>query len=447
MKYVYVTSARRNPESNIKQNRNAELTKYYDLDKEAGSPQHSLYYVSLTSLPKVGVNPNNRFSTPTGIYTYPISYAYERILKNTLPYAGERKYIQVLRLQSKRVLCDVNYTRSDYKKDAEKLERLWIKHRHNITFANLQYAQNHLLEKVTEDLPDFFLYEEEDEDESSIDDLSFYDLEFVAKALAQSSAKLNSRPEHPVNLLWGLTQVLALLLFRSPTFTSKWNALLRYIGYDVVIDRGLGFIHPHEPTQALFLTPTSYKHVAMIENKTPRESEDKRPDYLRKFYNLTEEQYAQYSKINPAIRNIKCSCQLSLDCNRIRITSTKNICKNADLRDFIISIACENCKLTNCTVRHGFGGRVERSVINKCVLEHVDAVNCSVYNSTAIASQLIDCDVIVDSTISHCEVVDATLKNCVIRDGGNVFKRVKLINCQFGKNKDKCQFIDCDFEG
>ena len=65
-----------------------------------------------------------------------------------------------------------------------------------------------------------------------------------------------------------------------------FNVLLRKMGYDVVIDR-TGTIHLLQPSQAVFLTPSSYKVVEKIINKNYDNNTQKTSTYWYKGMNPT----------------------------------------------------------------------------------------------------------------------------------------------------------------
>ena len=61
----FINEKRRNPELNPKVSFVELLEKYKG---------RTDIFVTYTKLPKLGINPNNVFDTPTGVYSYPIDY-------------------------------------------------------------------------------------------------------------------------------------------------------------------------------------------------------------------------------------------------------------------------------------------------------------------------------------------------------------------------------------
>ena len=96
MLIIDLFEARRNPELNPKQEGHAAAVAF--LSK---IPNDELihYGVSMTELPKLGINPSSKYNTPIGVYFYPAAY-YLTIKKNntTLDFQDKAAYIQILKL-------------------------------------------------------------------------------------------------------------------------------------------------------------------------------------------------------------------------------------------------------------------------------------------------------------------------------------------------------------
>lgn len=233
MRYITITA--RNPFSKNK----FEQIKPYVKDG---------YYMTFTKIPKVGINPNNTFGTPTGIYTYPIKLLYDDFVNHRLPYAQDSDYIQVLKLNTKKVLTNTAKA-ADFNRDIKKLEKLYKKYV-KVPISDKNRARLML---------DLLYYPKEERNHILNTIFSFrhylYWINVKAKKLDNSwFAKI-----------WAATYILAMLI--KPNYMHLWNKILQYLGYEVVIDNGSGVIHPHEPTQAVFLSVKAYKHVDSIKNK------------------------------------------------------------------------------------------------------------------------------------------------------------------------------------
>lgn len=53
-------------------------------------------YITFTDLLKVGINPQYGHKTPLGIYAYPLKVPWEDVVRNEIPFAGERSYVHIL---------------------------------------------------------------------------------------------------------------------------------------------------------------------------------------------------------------------------------------------------------------------------------------------------------------------------------------------------------------
>lgn len=64
MRYDSLYEARRNPQKNLRDNVISIIRDYHS--------KRDLYYMSYTNLDKLGINPNSKYATPIGIYSYPL---------------------------------------------------------------------------------------------------------------------------------------------------------------------------------------------------------------------------------------------------------------------------------------------------------------------------------------------------------------------------------------
>lgn len=221
---LFLQEARRNPTQNPKISAYDYLVKYKD---------DSNIYISFRSIDKIGINPRSSFNTPNGIYTYPLKQSWKEYdvtphipMSSIFPFAGEYPYIYVVRSKNtKGFVKDISrYTHKQLQKDVEKLASLW----------NGEYA---------------------------------YFIDIVDKAY--KTARENS----PFVKFWNLTRLLCtnenISNESGSSHSQSWNNLLRRIGYTGFCDKmGKGWIHPAEPTQAVFLQFNEFDVVDKIENKT-----------------------------------------------------------------------------------------------------------------------------------------------------------------------------------
>lgn len=179
-----------------------ESLKY--LEKFITSEKDPKFFFTMTSINKIGINPQSTYNTPIGIYSYPLTQEYyEKLVKNKLPFAGNQRYINLFSISD-----SVN---------------------------NLSYYDNLL---------------------SDYKKLSqIYDnIEEVAENAFDTAYKRND-----VSKFWNLTRILS----KTPI---KWNALLRNLGYTNFYDPGDGVIHTNEPTQFVVLDPRIIIPIESFEN-------------------------------------------------------------------------------------------------------------------------------------------------------------------------------------
>lgn len=116
-----LSEKRRNPAQNPTTSAYEKLEKYKD-DPDI--------YISFTDLPKLGINPNNEYNTPTAVYTYPLKQVWRKFKKKKAElgaFTDGRPYIQVLRQTGGKFIEDISksYTSSDLAKDEDKLRKLY----------------------------------------------------------------------------------------------------------------------------------------------------------------------------------------------------------------------------------------------------------------------------------------------------------------------------------
>ena len=224
MRFREIYEARRNAHLPV-QKRKSVIDQVNDYAKKG---QH---FLTFTELPKAGINPQSSYSTPIGVYCYPLFASYYWKDKyfdgfediSDFPFASGRRFIYILKESPNKQLFDVNdYTRQDWDRDRKQLSKMY-------QMSELQIEQ--ML------------------DENEIDDW----------------------PDHshrPISRLWRFTRYQAT---KSNRIGVHWNNSLRLLGYSGFSDlTGLGVIHANEPAQAVFLSKSSYEVVEQIEN---RESE------------------------------------------------------------------------------------------------------------------------------------------------------------------------------
>ena len=125
MRFYEITEARRNAKHPSQERLSPAQTvlKY----KDAGDD----YFITFTDLPKVGFNPTSPFSTPLGVYCYPITPFAKRLKEDDdietftskFPFASDRTYFFILRAKKPMVVAQ-KYNQKMYDTDLQKLEEI-----------------------------------------------------------------------------------------------------------------------------------------------------------------------------------------------------------------------------------------------------------------------------------------------------------------------------------
>ena len=197
----------------------------------------SRYAVTMTGLPKVGINPKSKFNTPVGIYFYPADYYYNLITNDVaLPFQHNAKYIQIMEITTPDILVLNDVTEDDFQNMTA-------------TMMNMKSGSQYR-ERVQK----------------------FIDL-----------AKFDANVNTPAGRLWYVMWEVSNFIAGSTLRTNKpqsqdgyrppprpavvWNWLIRNLDYKVVIDRGYGIIHENERTQGVIIdSKGTFRIAARIEN-------------------------------------------------------------------------------------------------------------------------------------------------------------------------------------
>lgn len=223
MRYKEIVSElRRNPELNPKTSVNDAIQNKLAATKEkivTGVPN---LFVSFTAMDKLGINPQSRYETPLGIYSYPAKYVVSKTKggkeMTSLPFAGEQPYVNLFRVRGN-IINIKGFTSSEYSQYLEELKKVW---------QETDYIDK--LEQQSEK--------------------------------ASRSKSIGGRFWY---ITWELSNHIGNQKKKSPSIT--WNWLFRSIGIDGVVDTGAGIIHTAEPTQAVFFSPQVIYDQERILNK------------------------------------------------------------------------------------------------------------------------------------------------------------------------------------
>jgi hypothetical protein len=185
----------------------------------------SKYAITMTNLPKVGVNPRSTYKTPLGIYFYPAEYYVD--VQGRVPFQADAKYINILQLTTNKILYLNQMSTNSINAALNKLKQL------PITGLDLNGVINELIND------------------------------------AQGGARVRTKSGKFWYVLWKLSDEISMhTLHTKYSGTSVvWNYLFRQMGYDVVIDQGRGIIHQQEPTQGFIANPRgTYRLEKTINN-------------------------------------------------------------------------------------------------------------------------------------------------------------------------------------
>ena len=185
------------------------------------------YFVSFTTIEKIGINPKNAFSTPIGVYAYNLQKLWPDWIHGDDFFGKDRPYVNLIKLNTDKICNIGTYTFNT--QDFNKLKKIYDSLKPQENFENFVQERREAISNQT---------------------------------------NLYSRDSDGA-LLWDLTNNIALMLASSnnKSFTVRWNKLFRHLGYDVIIDN-TSVIHLLQSSQAVFFVPDSYKLVKRLVNKT-----------------------------------------------------------------------------------------------------------------------------------------------------------------------------------
>lgn len=288
----YIEEARRNPDLNQHVSIVDNLRQYKDDSDIFISFVEHLGPVPNSAGIKVGINPHSEYSTPAGVYTYPLKktwrdYRADNLGKFDVPFAGKRPYVAVLKKRGNGISA-YTYKATGFKNDVEKLKKWYLPILKRNLSPILLPNQNAIElngKGLLEMLPDI-----------AFDMI----IEF-----SKNDAYVNKTP---LGWMWNITRVLSLLQTATNTFyiqveydemeedfhfalelsktfgidayiykkdlhkrpskfwdidygdididfnenPAMWNKIFREVlGYEYVIDEGRSVIHTNEPAESL----------------------------------------------------------------------------------------------------------------------------------------------------------------------------------------------------
>jgi hypothetical protein len=322
--------------------------RYRLLQKYSGDPS---VFVHFSDVNKLGINPSSNFSTPIGVYGYPVDYVIESLgglygpmgYKESgyesqkygsfdVPFAGNRQYAHVFRVRDlDRCLIvgeQVWEERSSSGNDfvggvVDFIDRFFDPKRVRDSISNLVVGSERIPKSVFLDYP-FLNYDiynlhnyilsndinvppglPEFPGEEVIarrvgGDLGRVKLAAICAVKRYGVDKIVHYNSGDIKLLWCFTMSAARIGSRSAiraNSTTFWSRIMRDLGISGIIDNGSGIIHHNEPTQAVFFDVRDLVHLDVVRNiySSDRElrtitdlARDGDFTYIYDFYNLVD---------------------------------------------------------------------------------------------------------------------------------------------------------------
>jgi hypothetical protein len=223
----------------------------------------SKYVITMTDLPKVGVNPGSTYNTPLGIYFYPADYYV--VVRGRVPFQADANYINILQLTTNKILYLNQMDTTSMTAALDKLKQL-------PAVKNLSADQ--YFDQLIKD--------------------------------ADHKARKKSEPGKFWYVLWKLSNLLAAHNYKyaDEQAHSVWNSLFRQLGYDVVIDQGESIIHENEPNQGFIVNPRGTYRLEKTINNVGRHTLTKKKlgyeenSLIKSAYNNSQREEAHLKLVN-----------------------------------------------------------------------------------------------------------------------------------------------------
>ena len=186
-------------------------------------------FVTYTKLPKVGINPQSKYDTPIGIYSYPLGYILERAYRTgsvfgAAPFAAGNRFVHLFEQRSRNIFDVSQYGKSQYEMDKNKL--------FNYFTPNITSPQE------------------------------------LAMAIHNHEKMWSGKGASYGKIMWYLIYNLIEKFTRTRTTVEATRILFRVLGYDAAYDMdGKGVIHSNEPTQAVHFNFQTIKVLESFENR------------------------------------------------------------------------------------------------------------------------------------------------------------------------------------
>lgn len=210
-------------------------------------------FVSMGSMSKLGIKPMFGWTTPLGIYAYPLAATdVMDTIRNEgltgLPFRGASRFAHV-------ILADIpdQQMLSVYTNSAQMEERV-----HQLAIKeDLGFLWPNIMKQA---------------------DAKWRKSDTQERIIRSYNASRGLAFYMAVKRKWGLAK-MGRLIDNNETITdgefeefgamSIWNALLRKIGYEAMTDEGTGYIHHNEESQTCFFSTKPFQRVITVEVASP----------------------------------------------------------------------------------------------------------------------------------------------------------------------------------
>lgn len=257
MRLQHIFEYRRNPELNT-----VEQGHQGALDFIKNNIDYNSEYncgVTMTSVHKVGLNPQSSYETPVGVYFYPVNYyVYTKERHFALEYQDDAKFIQIFRINGN-VLLLKEMTDSETMSYVQDLIGLvpTLSKTYNVSGDKLRV----FIQTTYKDSKEYALVQ-------SPGGYFWYVLFELSKFLAIPDAiprKKTKNTDDDEDDPFAVTKIKNGRVTASRN-TIIWNKLFRMLGINAVVDNGAGIVHQNEPTQGVVFDTSSIHVIKTFEN-------------------------------------------------------------------------------------------------------------------------------------------------------------------------------------
>lgn len=250
MRLLELFEARRNPHLNPKEHGHEAAVAFLQRQRDL-----SHIGVSMTTIPKLGLNPRSKYNTPIGIYFYPAEYYLDtKDEEDQLEFQDDAPFIQIFRFGG------------------------------NILYIN--QVDSRLYGELTKKMFDVVL--------PKLSRTYGIDIEDLNKHLAMASinATSNALVKNYGGQLWYKMYSTSKYVYEKGAKSLPpviWNKIIQLLGYSVVVDNKGAIIHMNEPYQGVVVDTKQIELIKTVDN-SQQPSNDK-DDFRKEWADLILSRY------------------------------------------------------------------------------------------------------------------------------------------------------------